>query len=160
MYKNLSKLKIASILFYILSVGTIGFGSLYFFRSDIMPYHYAFLNLSYEELVNFNPNILKLMIAFMKIIGSSFIAVGIGVAIITYRGIRNKQAWAWWSIFVIYLFPIVTTYIITLIISNSITIGPKPPSWLALSMIITLLLALIFSIEVLTCNKVFKKRAI
>ena len=153
--KNIS-FKIAIILFYILSVGTVAFGSLYFFRSDIMPYHYSFLHLTPEELTSFNPNILKLMIAFLKIIGSSFIAIGIGVAIITFRGIRQEKAWAWWSILVIYLFPIATTYIITIIVSNNITEGPKPPSWLALSMIIDLFIALILSVKILKCNKIGK----
>ena len=155
--KKSISLRIAIILFYILSAGTIAFGSLYFFRSDIMPYHYSFLNLTPTELTNFNPNILKLMIAFLKIIGSSFIAIGIGIAIITFRGIRQEKAWAWWSIFVIYFFPIVTTYIITLIVSNNIIEGPKPPSWLALSMIIDLFLALILSVRILKCNEIAKK---
>ena len=153
--KNIS-FKISIILFYILSAGTVAFGSLYFFRSNIMPYHYSFLHLTPEELTNFNPNILKLMIAFLKIIGSSFIAIGIGVAIITFRGIRQEKAWAWWSILVIYLFPIVTTYVITIIVSNNITEGPKPPSWLALSMIIDLFIALILSVKILKCNKIGK----
>ncbi len=154
--KNIS-FRISIILFYLLSVGTIAFGSLYFFRSDIMPYHYSFLHLTPEELTSFNPNILKLMIAFLKIIGSSFIAIGIGIAIITYRGIKKEKPWAWWSIFVIYFFPIVTTYIITIIVSNNITEGHKPPSWLALSMIIDLFLALILSARILKCHKIGKK---
>ena len=148
--------KISIILFYVLSVGTVGFGSLYFFRSNIMPYHYSFLHMTPQELANLNPNILKLMVAFLKIIGSSFIAIGIGIAIITFRGIRQKKAWAWWSILVIYFFPIITTYIITIIVSNGITEGPKPPSWLALSMIIDLFIALILSIKILKCNKIGK----
>ena len=156
MSKKTISFKISIILFYILSVGTVAFGCLYFFRSDIMPYHYSFLHLTPQELTNFNPNILKLMIAFLKIVGSSFIAIGIGIAILTFRGIRQEKAWAWWSILVIYLFPIVTTYVITIIVSNNITEGPKPPSWLALSMIIDLFIALALSIKVLNCNKLAK----
>jgi len=154
MSKKTISFKIAIILFYILSAGTVTFGSLYFFRSDIMPYHYSFLHLTPQELTNFNPNILKLMIVFLKIVGSSFIAIGIGIAILTFRGIRQKKAWAWWSILVIYLLPIITTYIITIIVSNNITEGPKPPSWLALSMIINLFIALALSINVLRCKQV------
>lgn len=144
-----TRLKISMILFYILSIGTIGFGSIYFFRSDIMPYHYSFLHLTQDELNSFNPYILKLMVAFLKIIGSSIIAIGLGISILTYKGIRQEKVWAWWGIIVIYLFPIITTYIITIIVSNNITIGPKPPSWLALFMIIDLFMALILSANIL-----------
>ena len=152
--KNIS-FKVSIILFYILSIGTIGFGALYFFRGDIMPYHYSYLHLTPQELNNLSPNIIKLMVAFLKIIGSSFIAVGLGIAIITFRGIRQERAWAWWSILTIYLLPILTTYIITLIVSSNITEGAKPPSWLALSMIIDLFLALILSARILKCKKKF-----
>ncbi len=146
-------LKIATYLFYILSIVTVGYGVLYFSRSNIMPYHYAFLHTDAQELNNFNPNIVKLMIAFIKIIGSSFIGIGFGIAIASYNGIRRKKKWAWWSILSIYSLAIIVTYYITLMVSSNITEGPKPPSYLALGMILLLGSGLILSFKPIFLNK-------
>jgi len=150
---NSIKLKISLYLLYILAAVSIGFGSLYFFRNNIMPYHYSFLHTNFEELNAFNPNIIKLMTAFMKIIGSSFIGIGLGILILTYKGIRLRKSSSWWTILLIFTPASVVTYIITLIVSSNITTGPKPPSWLALLMIIMLVLSLLLSSEILRKEK-------
>ena len=142
-------LKISSYIFYLLSVVTIAFGSLYFFRTDIMPYHYSFLHASVSEINTFNPSIVELMLAFMKIIGSSYIGIGAAVLLITRMGILKKKAWAWWSIFIVMSFPLAVTYWITIVVSNNITEGPKPPWYLALGMLVLLALGLILSFKVL-----------
>lgn len=142
-------LKISSYLFYLLSVITIAFGGLYFFRTDIMPYHYSFLHASSSEINTFNPNIIELMLAFMKIIGSSYIGIGAAVILITKMGILKKKAWAWWSILVVMSFPLSVTFWITVVVCNNITEGSKPPWYLALGMLVLLVLALIFSFKVL-----------
>lgn len=146
-----SLIKWASILFYLLALVTIGFGALYFFRTDIMAYHYAYLGIDHAALVNFNPKLLGLMVDFMKIIGSSYIGLGLYVLLNTFFGIRKLEKWAWWSSLILTL-PLVTTYIITLIVSNGISSGPKPPSYLALILILLLIAGLALSFK-----PIFKK---
>ncbi len=146
-------LKIATYIFYLLSLVTIAYGGLYFFRSDIMPYHYAFLHTNAAELNKFNPNIIKLMLAFIKIIGSSFIGIGFGIAIANHNGIRREKKWAWWSILFIYSLAIIITYYITLMVSSNITEGSKPPSYLALGMIILLVSGLALSFKAIFTNR-------
>ena len=142
-------LKISSYLFYLLSVITIAFGGLYFLRTDIMPYHYSFLQVSSSQINAFNPNVIELMLAFMKIIGSSYIGIGTAVILITKIGILKNKAWAWWSILLVMSFPLAVTYWITVMVSLNIEEGPKPPWCLALGMLILLVLALILSFKIL-----------
>lgn len=145
-------IKISSYTFYLLSVIAIGFGLLYFFRSDIMPYHYSFLGTSSAEINAFNPKLVELMLAFMKIIGSCYIGIGLGALLITRLGIVKEKAWAWWSILLLMLFPLSVTLWITLIVSNGIIDGPKPPWYLAFGMLVLLLLGLGLSSKLLRKN--------
>jgi hypothetical protein len=82
------------------------------------------------------------MLAFMKIIGSSYIGIAAAIFILTFFGIRKQVKWTWWAILFTPTFPLVTTYIITLQVASAITEGPKPPSYLALSLIVILFLGL------------------
>ncbi|MBN2669507.1 MAG: hypothetical protein JXR60_09775 [Bacteroidales bacterium] len=128
--------KIGAILWYLTALVTIGFGLMYFFRNDIMPYHYAFLHTDHESLYQFNDQIVPLMLAFMKIIGSSYVGIGIGMILLNAFGVKRKERWAWWAFFASSSFPLITTYIITLIVSANIESGPKPPSYLAFALIL------------------------
>lgn len=151
--KKQTAFKIAYYNFYVLAIVSIGFGSLYFFRSDIMPYHYAFLGNSEAELNQFNPRLLELMTIFMKIIGSSYIGIGVANIFINAIGVNKGKRWSWWAILGIYIFPLSVTYIITLIVSKGIEVGPKPPSYLALGMVVLLVLGLVLSFKQLIMKK-------
>jgi len=142
-------LKISTYIFYLLSLVTIGFGTMYFLRSDIMPYHYSFLQTDSASINAYNPRIVELMLAFMKIIGSSFVGIGLGVIVVTKMGIAKSKAWAWWTILLTMAFPLTVTYWITIIVSKNIELGPKPPWYLALGMIVLLILGLVLSSKIL-----------
>lgn len=151
--KKPTAFKIAYYNFYVLAIVSIAFGSMYFFRSDIMPYHYAFLGINEAELMQFNPRLLELMTIFMKIIGSSYIGIGIANIFINAIGVRKEKTWSWWALLSIYICPLSVTYIITLIVSKGIEAGPKPPSYLALGMIVILVLGLALSFKPLLLKK-------
>ncbi len=138
--------KIATILFYIISVAAIGFGAMYFFRHHIMDYHVAFLGMSEDEIKSFNPKLIDLLLAMIHIMGATFITIGITGLIITYSSFRKGVKWAWYSLFVLFTLSLTPMLFITHKIASAIPDGEsKPPWWLTLAMLIVMAIALILS---------------
>ena len=147
-------IKFTTIIIYIVSVIAITFGGVYLFKSDIMPYHYAFLELNYNELVNLNNKLIPLFLALMKVSGATFISVGIAGIINTRILYINKSKRAWWSLLLMFVLSLVPMLYVTLNIANAIKDGePNPPWYLTLIMLIMLLSALI-----MTYKYVFNKK--
>ncbi len=146
--------KFATIIIYTVSVIAIAFGGMYLLKSDIMPYHYAFLELNHNELINLNNKLTPLFLALMKVSGAAFIAVGIAGIINTRILYINKSKRAWWSLLLMFVLSLVPMLYVTLNIANAIKDGePKPPWYLTLIMLVMLLSALIMTYKYVNNKK-------
>ncbi len=140
--------KISIYIFYFLSIIAIAYGLMYLFKNDIMSYHYAFLNMDKTQINDFNPHIIKLMLALMKVSGACFVAVGSTALIITAKPFRNGEKWALLCLISLFSLSLIPMFFVTLNIANSIPSGGiKPPWWLTLAMIILLIIATLFSLN-------------
>lgn len=140
------KQKISIYIFYFLSVIAIGYGLMYIFRNDIMSYHYAFLRMDKTQINNFNPHIIKLMLALMKVSGACFVSVGFTALIITAKPFKNGEKWALWCLISLFSLSLIPMFFVTLNIANNIpSEGIKPPWQLTLTMLILLIIAVLLS---------------
>ena len=146
MKKQNTKQKISIYIFYFLSIIAIAYGLMYLFRDDIMSYHYAFLRMDKTQINDFNPHIIKLMLALMKISGACFVSVGVTAFIITGKLFRNGEKWALWCLISLFSLSLIPMFFVTLNIANNIpSEGIKPPWQLTLVMLILLIIAILLS---------------
>jgi hypothetical protein len=67
------------------------FGAVYFSSSKPMPYHLAFIGMSFEELIEFNPNLATLLAVMVRTVGVCEVAVGILVNRDSPRGFSTGR---------------------------------------------------------------------
>ncbi len=139
--------KISIILYYVNAVIAVGFGCLYFFKSDLMPYHYSFMEMTASQIDVFNPRILELMKAFKKIIGSGLISIGIGTFISTHFILRFKDNnGVNFLTFLLLMIPNTTLFVISYHVAHSITEGPRPPWMVTAIALVLIIVAFIFEL--------------
>ena len=144
--KNIRQ-KTSLYIFYFLSIIAIAYGLMYLFKNDIMSYHYAFLRMDKTQINNFNPHIIKLMLALMKVSGACFVSVGVTAFIITDRLFKNGEKWALWCLISLFSLSLIPMFFVTLNIANNIPAGGiKPPWQFTLAMLILLLVAILLSV--------------
>ena len=130
------KLKVASIILYIVSAGAIIFGFIYLFSPTIMPYHERFLRKSHEQL---EPKVAKLFLALLKVAGSTFLSIGISLIMLVKGYFSKGDKFAWWIILVMMIISLVPLLYITL------SIGLYTPWWIVATMLILLIIAMLIS---------------
>ena len=134
--------KTSIILYYLSALTALAFGCLYFFKPNLMDYHYAFIkpNISKELLATDYPRVLELMEAFKKIIGACLIGLSIASGILTYFYSKNFNFLGNIGLMVSLLIPNATLLAISYHVAHSIPEGEPRPPW----MLSVLVLGLIF----------------
>ncbi len=88
--------KIGSIIFLIVDVVLILFGLVYAIRSDLMPYHIAFIGQStYDTMAASYPNVLILSQLSILLIGCLFLSIGACYFFVWYFSFRKGEKWSW-----------------------------------------------------------------
>lgn len=146
----MSKFKIASWLFYLVSLGTIGFGVLYIYKGmseEIMSYHYAFLQSDHESVkALLDGKVLKLFNALMMVAGSASLCLGLTGFYITMNPFQKQEKWAWWSLMFLFIISLAGTFYVTSTVASQVPAGgDKPPHILNLVMLILVGIALFLS---------------
>ncbi len=127
--KNKSIKIVSSVLFYLVVAGGLIFGVMYLFRSDIMPYHYSFLDLSKEALDDFSPRIIELMVVLMKVGGANFLAICAASVFIVAVPFRNNKTWAKWALLFVFSISLVPLFFITWFVASHVPQGEPAPPW-------------------------------
>ena len=73
----------------------IAFGVVYTLRTEFMPYHSVAVGMPWAEV---NPSFQLLILALMRVVGSSFLALGLLVLILLFGPYRQGYEWALWAI--------------------------------------------------------------
>jgi hypothetical protein len=136
------KRKIAIGFMVLLSLIGIAFGLRYLITAHLMNYHIAFLRMAEAQLIQVDNRIVLLFLVLIRITGGCMISIGITALIITLTAFRRQEPWAWWSLLSLFSFSLVTLGIITYHVARDITLGPRPPWWLATGMLVVLAAAL------------------
>ena len=129
-----TRLLIASVLLYLVTLTVVGFGALYSFRQTIMPYHEEFLGVRFEQL---DPKVRRLMLALMRVSGVTFFALAAGLAILISGPFRQGAAWAGWVIYTMLLVALIPLLVLTR------QIGRKTP-WPVVLLLIVLVIAALY----------------
>jgi hypothetical protein len=82
------------ILYSFTGIGCLVQGIRYFFSDQIMPYHLAVLNTSWDQM---NVAHQTLMLGLLKGFGAGSFAVGLGVLLLSLVPLRAGHAWARWA---------------------------------------------------------------
>lgn len=130
------RLRVASVLLYIISGVAILYGFVYMFTPRIMPYHERFLGVTQDKL---DPKVLFLILSLLKGAGAASIAMGVGIAMLVKGPFSKGDNWVRWTIFVMLILALVPVMIIALYI------GMYTPWWLIGVMITMVLIAMIIS---------------
>ncbi|MCD6280014.1 MAG: hypothetical protein J7J85_00215 [Deltaproteobacteria bacterium] len=130
------RLRVASILLYIISGVAILYGFVYMFTPRIMPYHERFLGVTQDKL---DPKVIFLILTLLKGAGAASIAMGVGIAMLVKGPFSKGDNWVRWTIFIMLILALVPVMIITL------NIGMYTPWWLICVMITMVLIAMIIS---------------
>jgi len=129
-------------IFIVLSLFSILFGVRYLLTSHLMAYHENFIGETEFQLRTLNPNIVFLLLTFMRIVGSLMIAIGITSLVITLGPYRRNDSWAWWSLLILFLTSLIPLVILTFRVAEGISSGRTPPWWLAAGMLVLAIAAL------------------
>ena len=116
----------ASAMLYVVSAVTVCFGILYTTTSSILPYHERFLGTPHGGL---DPAVATLMLAFMRVVGASFLTLGTVLAAMVKTYLVQGDRRAWWIILFMVLTPLSTLLLVTL------RIGPYTPWWVVAGLI-------------------------
>lgn len=140
------KLTISLVLLYLYVSVVVIFGVYYLLSTDIMPYHYAFLQETNESLSAYNPALRSLYVSLMRVCGGGYIAIGLaGVFLISFP-YRQGAKWAWWALFTLTNAAMVPVLYVSYQIATSIAAGGvRPPWWLAAALLAMACIALLIN---------------
>ncbi len=133
------RMKIASILYYIVSCVSIIFGLIYLFWPRILPFHEQFLGLTFEQL---QPTVGALMLRFMRDLGGTLLALGIGTAWIVRQYFARNDLRVSPLLFVMSVIALIPLEI------NTVTGGWYTPWWIVSILIILVLIAFVLSFRI------------
>ena len=141
--KRLDKLRVASILLVIIAVITIMFGIVYFFTPchvqwNILgiPYHEDFIDMTHGEISKINPKLADSLLLSLKLIGVTFIGLGIWGIAVSLNSYRKGEKWAWYATLITNLVVLIPL----LVISHSVEAPVFP---IVLIMFIVFLIAIL-----------------
>ena len=131
-----TKRRIASIMLYVVAGVALLFGFLYSFSPTLMPYHERALGMTHEQL---QPAVAALFLTMMRVIGASFLSIGVALALLVKGPFSKGDRWAWWIILFMGLICLVPLLFITL------KVGIYSPWWVVAILIILEIVALAIS---------------
>ncbi len=116
------------------------FGIVYFFASEPMPYHLAFIGMTFEEIREVNPNLAAFLLSLMKSFGVSLVAIGILAFGVAFYAFRRAERWAWLA-----LLPAVSIVLADLLRASFFI--QAPVRWLILFLTVLFLAAMLVPIK-------------
>jgi hypothetical protein len=72
----------------------VGFGFVYLFRAEFMPYHSVAVGMSWPEVP---PQLRVLILALMKAVGGTSVALALALYVILFVPFRQGARWALWA---------------------------------------------------------------
>jgi hypothetical protein len=130
------KLRIASIMLYVVAGVALLFGFLYSFFPTLLPHHERALGMTHEQL---KPEVASLFLILYRGIGASFVSIGVALALLIKGPFSKGDRWAWWIILFMGLICLIPILFITL------KVGLHSPWWVVAILIILEIVALIIS---------------
>jgi hypothetical protein len=115
-------------------------GTVYFFSSEPMPYHLAAIGMTFEEIRGVNPNLALFLARTVNTLGVFQIGIGILAVGIALGAFRRAELWAWFT-----LLPGLSI-LLGRIMLGTFRIG-APVRWLALTMTLTFLTAMLVPVK-------------
>ena len=120
-----SRIKISFVCHLLATLILITFGVIYIFRSEFMPYHSDAVGMPWGEV---NPSFQILILAFMRVIGYTFLAFGLLIVILLFVPFRQGAGWVRWAIPIAGLVVCAGTLYTSLYVRFN---TPASPPWIA-----------------------------
>ncbi|MFX1256875.1 MAG: hypothetical protein ACFFAN_03370 [Promethearchaeota archaeon] len=131
------RLNIAIILFAIICIWNIYWGTLYAISGTLMPYHQRAIGMTPSQVSNYNPRLMLLISFLFRMEGISIICTSITNLLILNYSFRNKEKWSWIALVV----PGLIWYI-SMFFALYIVLGPLESSlWIHILMATLLIIA-------------------
>jgi hypothetical protein len=108
---SVKKMAVASAMLYTVMAIFIISGLIYSFTPRIMPYHEHFLGKTHEEL---EPRTAELILKALRVIGGSFIALGISYGMLIKKYFARGDNWIRWLLFITGITAYIPIFIVTL----------------------------------------------
>jgi hypothetical protein len=89
-----TRMKVAFGCYFLAGLLLIGFGVVYLFRHEFMPYHSVAVGLPWADVP---PNFQILILALMKAVGGATIGVALALYIVLLVPFREGARWALWA---------------------------------------------------------------
>ena len=134
------RVRYCSYLLAVVGATTCLFGVVYMISSQPMPYHLAYVGMSFEEIRDFNPNLAFFVAGIINYLGAFQVSIGIlaiGVALVAFR---RLERWAWLT-----LVPS-----LSIVLTSSVQISLRldaPVKWVTISLALLSLTALLVPVK-------------
>ena len=133
-------MKIAFVLYLLIALVSVLGGLLYFFASELMPYHQEVIGMDWEKV---DPRFQKMFLALLNGGGLSGFMQGVALFILILIPFRKGESWARWALPVLILPGNIFLQYITLHLKSSMQ-ASTPWQLIAIILLLTII-ALIFS---------------
>ena len=131
---------VCSYLLVLIAATSCLFGLIYFFSSEPMPYHLAFIGMSFEELKDFNPNLASFLAGIVNTVGAFQVGIGILAIGVAIGAFRRTERWAWLTL----LPPM--SIVLSRIMRGSFSTG-APVKWVTVALALLFLTAMLVPIK-------------
>ena len=138
------KLRVASVMLYVVSGVAILSGIKYIISSRIMPYHETFLGMTHEQL---DPKVAEFILLQLKGAGAACLSIAVALALLVKGPFSKGDIRAWWIILLMPLLSLVPLMFI------SLKIGISGPWWvIGIAVILVIVAAAISKSE---CRRIY-----
>ena len=135
-----NRVRYCSYLLAVVAATTGLFGIVYMFSSQPMPYHLAYVGMSFEEIRAFNPNLASFAATIINYLGAFHVSSGIllvGIALVPFQ---RLERWAWLTL-VPSMSVVVTSSVLNSFRSNA------PVKWVILALALFSLTAMLVPVK-------------
>jgi hypothetical protein len=108
------KIGFCSILLSIVAIIAMIYGLMYCFIPKPMHYHLNFMGIDFGEFRNSNPGVARMLLINLRVIGVSFLGMGIlalGIAMVPFK---RTERWVWFTTFPALLVVLIPILVITI----------------------------------------------
>lgn len=136
------RMKVAFWCYFFSGLLLVGFGFVYLFRAEFMPYHSIAVGMSWSAIP---PHFQVLVLALMKVFGGTCVALALLNFIVLIVPFRQGENWALWALPLCALVQIsASVYAMSHVALNT---AAKPPFWSSAIAAILVIIALILSLS-------------
>lgn len=137
-----TRMKVAFGCYFLVGLLLVGFGFVYLFRAEFMPYHSVAVDMPWSEVpVRFQ----VLILALMKALGGTCVALALALYIVLFVPFRQGARWALWAM---PLFGLVQSagsfYAMSHVALNT---SASPPFWAPTAGVVLSIVAFVLSVS-------------